>query len=72
MSDELDRLASSRVRDLQSEGERNRAAFPGTADFKERFDKASPIVTRSKLIYAIENGRQIGKPDRYSFDQSEK
>jgi hypothetical protein len=71
MSDELAKLAAGRVRDLQSEAARNRADFPLTAKFKEMLDKASPIVTRSKLIYTIENGKQLGKPDGYSFKQKE-
>jgi putative DNA primase/helicase len=41
----------------------NREAFPMTAEMKKVLDKANPLGGQSRVVYAIENGKQIGKPD---------
>lgn len=46
----------------------NREAFPKTAAVKDQIDQ---VFGKSKLIYSIEDGRMIGKPDYYSFNQED-
>jgi len=44
--------------------ERNRKEFPKTAKIMDLF-----LASKPRLIYAIEDGKQLGKPDHYSFQQ---
>lgn len=77
MSEELERLANSQIRNKQEEAARNRQEFPLTRELKDMFDEANPIKERehngqmvpakSRVVYTIENGKQLGKPDQYSL-----
>lgn len=46
----------------EADREKNRKEWPGTAKEMDRYKSAAP-----RLIWAIENGKQIGKPDCYSL-----
>ena len=64
---ELEELAAREIAKKATDREANRRGWPETAIAVDVMTAASPIPTRVKVIYAIENGKQIGKPDAYSL-----
>jgi len=50
------------TKDREADRERNRKEFPKTAKIMDIF-----VASKPRLIYAIEDGKQLGKPDALSL-----
>lgn len=62
LSSQLSTLADTQIAKRQQQAATNRAAFPGVAEIVDTLTAAFGPV---KVLHAVENGKEIGKPQPF-------
>ena len=62
LSSRLSTLANTQIEKRQQQAASNRANFPDTAEI---VDRLSAVFGPVKVLHAVENGKEIGKPQPF-------